>query len=99
MNGLNQRVVDVVLETAEEEFLANNKDATTFAAELALFAQALTTAADFLATVSAAIALRQIYMDQIQEQKDQEKQESQMKDIQDQLTSLKKEIKALRGKK
>ncbi|MBY6037253.1 hypothetical protein KUV80_11335 [Fictibacillus nanhaiensis] len=96
---MNQRVVDVVLAAAEEDFLSNNKDAETFAAELALLGSTLVTAGDFLGTLSAAIVLKQIYLDRIQAQKEQKEQESQMKDIQDQLTSLKKEIKALRRMK
>jgi large-conductance mechanosensitive channel len=98
VSALNQRVVDVILEAAEEDYLAGVKDADTFAAELALFGSTLVTAGDFLSTISAAIALRQIYINKIQNQKDQQEQETQMKDIQDQLTALKKEIKALRGK-
>ncbi|MDM5314816.1 hypothetical protein QUF49_02355 [Fictibacillus sp. b24] len=96
---MNQRVVDVILAEAEEEYLANNKDGATFAAELALLASTLVTAGDFLATFSAAIALKQIYIDQAQAQKDQQEQEAQMKEIQDQLTALKNEIKMLRGKR
>ncbi len=99
MNDVNQRVVDVILAEAEEEYLANNKDGTTFAAELALLASTLVTAGDFLATFSAAIALRQVYIDQAQDLKDQQEQEAQMKDIQDQITALKNEIKMLRGRK
>lgn len=95
---MNQRVVDVILEAAEEDYLAGVKDADTFAAELALFGATLVTAGDFLGTISAAIALRQIYFDKMQDQKEQQEQEAQMKDIQDQLNALKKEIKALRGK-
>lgn len=98
MSALNQRVVDVILEAAEEDYLAGVKDADTFAAELALFGATLVTAGDFLATIAAAVALRQIYIDKIQEQKEAKEQETQMKDIQDQLNALKKEIKALRGK-
>lgn len=99
VNDVNQRVVDVILAEAEEEYLANNKDGTTFAAELALLASTLVTAGDFLATFSAAIALRQVYIDQAQDLKDQQEQEAQMKDIQDQITALKNEIKMLRGRK
>ena len=95
---MNQRVVDVILEAAEEDYLAGVKDADTFAAELALFGATLVTAGDFLGTISAAIALRQIYIDKMQDQKEQQEQEAQMKDIQEQLNALKKEIKALRGK-
>jgi hypothetical protein len=98
VSALNQRVVDVILEAAEEDYLAGVNDADTFAAELALFGATLSTAGDFLATISAALALRQIYLDKIQDQKDQQEQAAQMKDIQDQLTALKNEIKALRGK-
>lgn len=96
---MNQRVVDVVLASAEEEYLANNKDGATFAAELALLGSTLVTAGDLLATLSAAISLKQIYLDKIQEQKEQQEQEKQMQDFQDQLTALKNEIKMLRGKK
>ncbi|KZE64022.1 hypothetical protein AWM68_13010 [Fictibacillus phosphorivorans] len=95
---MNQRVVDVILAEAETEYLANNNCAT-FLAELDLLAATLTTAGDFLATISAAIALKQIYIEQAQAQKDQQEQEAQMKDIQDQLTALKNEIKTLRGTK
>lgn len=95
---MNQRVVDVILEAAEEDYLSGVKDTDTFAAELALFGATLVTAGDFLSTISAALALRQIYFDKIEEQKNEKEREAQMKDIQDQLTALKKEIKALRGK-
>lgn len=95
---MNQRVVDVILEAAEEDYLAGVKDADTFAAELALFGSTLVTAGDFLSTISAAITLRQIYINKIQNQKEQQEQEAQMQDIQEQLNALKKEIKALRGK-
>jgi hypothetical protein len=95
---LNQRVVDAVLEAAEQEFLANNNDTATFVAELDLLGSILVTAGDFLGTISAAIVLRQIQIDRIKEQKDKQDQENQMKDIQDQLTALKNEIKTLRGR-
>ncbi|MDR7073425.1 hypothetical protein [Fictibacillus barbaricus] len=95
---MNQRVVDVVLEAAEEDFLVKNKDTETFAAELALLASSLVTVGDFLATISAALVLRQIQIDRIEQLKAEKEQETQMKDIQDQLSDLKKEIKALRGR-
>jgi hypothetical protein len=95
---LNQRVVDAVLAAAEEDYLVNNKDTETFAAELALLAASLVTVGDFLATVSAALVLRQIQIDKIQDLKAEKEQEDLMKDIQDQLAAMKKEIKALRGR-
>ncbi|WNB92409.1 hypothetical protein [Bacillus sp. NEB1478] len=95
---MNQRVVDAVLAAAEEDYLVNNKDAETFAAELALLASALVTVGDFLATISAALVLRQIQIDRVEQLEAEKEQETQMKDIQDQLAAMKKEIKALRGK-
>ncbi|ANC78871.1 hypothetical protein ABE65_019520 [Fictibacillus phosphorivorans] len=95
---MNQRVVDVVLAEAQAEYLANNKIPATFLAELDLLAATLTTAGDLLATLSAAIALKQIYIEEAQAQIDQQNQETQMKEIQDQITDLKNEVKMLRGK-